>query len=197
MLPARLQLIGGAALLYLIGISSIVMLLVDNSQAAEPAPRTMAPAAIHKPATPRFVVLSGTPVRVVIPDSGIDIIVGSGDYNTETREWSLSDTQASFATMTTPPNNASGNTLIYGHGTDAVFGPIGTTNPQPNAQALLYTDNGHIFLYRFQSVRDLTPDDTAILYDTVGPPRMTIQTCTGMFSEWRTMFEFSFEKVLE
>ena len=156
-------------------------------------------AAIKKsavPPKPQFVLISGRPVRIVIGDSGIDLPVDEGFYNEADGTWTLSDTHAQFAMMSFLANNHSGNTFIYGHGTDQVFAQLGTRPPIAGATALIYTDNGHIFSYAFKQVRNLAPDDTSVLAYQ-GPPILTVQTCTGAFSEWRSMCEFNFEKVVQ
>lgn len=142
-------------------------------------------------------LISGQPVRIVIPDSGIDLPVDEGYYNAEDGSWTLSPTHAQFAMISAISNNVSGDTFIYGHGTDTVFGKIGTHPPAPNAEALVYTDNSHVFSYRFDNTRQLTPKDTFILDTYNGPPILTLQTCTGSFSEWRSMFQFHFDKVIQ
>lgn len=98
--------------------------------------------------------------------------------------------------MTSLANDHAGTTFIYGHGTDAVFGKIGTNHPAINTTARIYADNGHVFSYTLQEIRDFTPNDTSLFDDTSsGTPRLIVQTCTGIFSEWRTMFIFTFQKV--
>jgi len=141
-------------------------------------------------------VISGTPVRIVIASSGIDLPLDQGDYNPADDSWTLSETHAQFAVMSSLPNNHAGMTFVYGHGTDAVFGKIGTNHPPAGTTAELYTDNGHIFTYTLQTVKDYEPTDTSLLDNTAtGSPRLVVQTCTGIFSEWRTMFIFSFKDV--
>ena len=141
-------------------------------------------------------VISGTPVRIVIESAGIDLPIDEGTYNPADGSWTLSDTNAQFATMTAPANDYGGTTFIYGHGTDAVFGKIGTTHPPLGTTARIYTDNGHVFTYALESIGDFQPDDTSVFDDTVsGSPRLIVQTCTGIFSEWRTMFMFTLQGV--
>jgi LPXTG-site transpeptidase (sortase) family protein len=141
-------------------------------------------------------VISGKPIRITIPDAGIDLPVSDGIYNPSDGSWTLSDTQAQFATMTSPANDRSGTTFIYGHGTDAVFGKIGTTRPATGTSAHLYTDNGYEFIYHLKTINDLNPNDTTIFDNTTtGSSQLVVQTCTGIFSEWRTMFAFSFTEV--
>jgi sortase (surface protein transpeptidase) len=92
-------------------------------------------------------------------------------------------------------NNTSGDTFIYGHNNDYVFGAFRHITPTPGATAFVYTANGHIFDYTFDSSLNLSPDDTSIL-TYQGPPVLTIQTCTGSVNEWRTMYRFNFDKVV-
>lgn len=147
-----------------------------------------------KAAPPAFIPISGKPVRLVIPGSNIDLPIDEGFYNEADGSWTLSDFHLQYAMMTMPANNHSGNTFIYGHATEQVLGKIAEQPPAVGSTAQVYTDNGHVFTYRFKSSRSLTPDDTSI-FSYNGPPILTVQTCTGSVSEWRTMFTFSFEKV--
>lgn len=147
------------------------------------------------PAEPEFVLVSGKPVRIVIADSGIDLAVGDGYYNEADGSWTLSPDQAHYAMISFLANNHSGNTFLYGHGTDQVFGPLGTRPPVAGTVALVYTDNGHIFSYSFDSLNNLSPDDTSV-FSYEGPPILTLQTCTGLVSEWRAMYQFNFTGVI-
>ncbi len=193
-----IRLVITCATLYALSVVSIGY-LVQKSQPIPAAVQTanMAKNQIpNKPTQPRFVLVSGKPVRIVIPSYNIDLSIDEGYYNSQSSEWTLSEDHAQFAMMTTLANNSSGNTFIYGHGTDAVFGKIGENHPSVGTQALLYTDNGHVLSYVFSTSQDMTPNDTSIFDQKGGTSRLTVQTCTGAFSEWRTMFQFDFEKVI-
>lgn len=164
---------------------------------AEAAVRTVeksspAPTPVTKP---KFNLIQGKPVRLVIKDSGIDLPVDEGRYQKD-GSWTLSDSHVQYAMLSTLANNHSGNTFIYGHGTYAVLGKLAITTPKPKSKALVYTGNGHIFSYRFDKKKDLSPTNTSI-FDYDGPPILTIQTCTGFVSEYRTFFQYKFEKVVE
>ncbi len=151
----------------------------------------------HSPAAPvAKIVISGKPVRIVVADSGVDLPVDEGYYNTADNSWTLSGYHAQFAMVSTLANNSSGDTFIYGHNNNSVFGPLRHVTPTSGATALLYTDNGHVFSYKFQSVISLNPDDVSVL-NYEGPPVLTIQTCTGSIDEWRTLFKFNFDKVVQ
>ncbi len=145
--------------------------------------------------TPRVVRVAGQPVRVVIPASGVDLPVDPGQYNPADGSWTLSGLRAQFATSSSPANNIAGDTFIYGHNNNSVFGALRHNTPVRGATALIYTDNGHVLSYAFVFAKNLRPDDTSVLRYS-GPPVMTIQTCTGSFNEWRTLYRFHFEKVI-
>jgi hypothetical protein len=142
-------------------------------------------------------VFSGKPVRIVIAAAGIDLPIDDGIYNSSDGSWTLSDTRAQFALLSRLANDHAGTTFVYGHGTDAVFGKIGNNPPAIGTIAELHTDNDHIFTYSLQTVKNYEPSDTSIFDDmSSGSPQLIVQTCTGAFSEWRTMFTFRFEKVV-
>lgn len=142
-------------------------------------------------------VISGKPTRITVPTSDIDLPIDDGTYSPKTGAWTLSAMNAQYLVDSAPANDNEGMTFIYGHGTDAVFGKIGSNTPPAGTQATLFTENGREFTYSLREVKNLTPTDTWILKNShIGEPRLIIQTCTGAFSEWRTMFIFSFKKVV-
>jgi hypothetical protein len=157
----------------------------------------------HIAATPApiFQIISGLPVRIVIPGSSyngtvVDLPVDPGYYDSTTDSWTLSGYHAQFAMVSSLPNNFTGETYIYGHNNDSVFGALRHVTPTIGSSALLYTSNGHIFSYTFMSASSVAPDMTSVL-DYSGPPIMTIQTCTGSFNEVRTLYQYSFDKVVQ
>lgn len=193
----RVRFIGSVSLLYLLTIgiigyglqpSQLFFVPVHAGEKKQQRPNV--------PAKPRFVLVSGKPVRITVPDYQIDLPVDEGFYNSADGSWTLTDTHAQFAMISTVANNLAGNTFIYGHGTDAVFGKLGSLTPLPGTIARVYTDTNQVFTYRFKEAHSLTPNDTSVFNDIAkGQPRLTIQTCTGSLSEWRTMFTFTFERV--
>lgn len=185
--------------LYLLTIGTIGGILYSSHLFGTPAwatsqPTVAIPKAPPTPLPPK--VISGKPVQVTLPASAIDLKIDDGFYNDVDGSWTLSDTNAQFATMSAPSNDHAGTTFIYGHGTDAVFGEIGGNHPPAGSIALVYTDNSHTFTYELEEVRDFEPSDTSLFANmTSGPPKLIIQTCTGIFSEWRTMFIYKLKEV--
>jgi hypothetical protein len=171
------------------GIAGMVI-VPERAVARAIALRTVPVAAAVRPASSRPAI-SGRPVRIVIPASGVDLPVDPGYYNVATGEWTLSGYHAQFAMMSSLANDQGGDTFIYGHNNNYVFGALRHHTPLPDATALVYTDNGHVFTYSFISSSSFVPTDTSV-FTYSGPPMLTIQTCTGGLNEWRTMYKFRF-----
>lgn len=193
----KIYFISSIATIYILTLGSIVALLYSSpilglSAQAAPEPQPVS----FKPIAKIPETISGKPVRIVIADRRIDLAIQDGGYDYKTRSWTLSDSNAQFAVASSPANDQKGATFIYGHGTNAVFGKIGSNPPPAGTRAQLFTNNGHTFEYELKSVQNLKPTDTWILKNThKGSPKLIVQTCTGAFSEWRTMFIFSFKEV--
>lgn len=185
--------------LYLLTIGTIGGILYSSHLFGTPAWAKQRPviATVSKPPAPLPPkVISGKPTQLTLPAQSIDLQIDDGFYNDTDGSWTLSDTHAQYATMSAPSNDHAGTTFIYGHGTDAVFGRIGSNHPPIGSLAQIRTTNGTVFTYELQEVRDFEPSDTSLFTDMAsGPPRLIIQTCTGIFSEWRTMFIFRFKDV--
>jgi len=189
----------GNSKFYLLTIGAMIAILSSprsfGLQHAYDAVSKTATISQHKIISQSSLNISGQPVRITIPDSGIDLPVDEGRYDKASGAWTLSPTHAKFAVMTMPANNRAGTTFIYGHGTDAVFGRIGENPPPIGTIAQLFTSNNHVFTYRLDSVSDYNPKNTSPLANVMsGSPRLLVQTCTGLYSQWRTIFQFSLEK---
>lgn len=138
------------------------------------------------------VIVTGKPLRLVIPSLAIDLPVDEGNYNEAEQTWTLSAKHAQFALPSMNANNIRGNTLIYGHYNKDVF--YNLKKVQPMSFAEVHTDNGHLFIYAFKQSEQLKPDDVTV-FDYQSYPMLTLQTCSGSFYEYRQMFHFSLVSV--
>lgn len=158
-----------------------------------PLPSTALAAELPKPPVfQQAQVISGTPTKIALPSLGLDITVDPGIYNSIDHTWTLSPSHAHFAEPSMPPNNKQGNTLIYGHNNDYVFGLL--RNIHAGDTAIITADNGHRFYYSFVSAENVKPDNM-IVFQYQGPPTLVIQTCTGNWNEWRKLSTFKLIKV--
>ncbi len=151
---------------------------------------------------PDFNLVVGRPVRLIIrsvyvysPNEYVDVTVDQGYYSSADGSWTLSGYHAQFDMASSPANNFGGETFVYGHNNDYVFGAFRHHPPAIGAEALVYTANNRIFAYKFTHSQSLSPDDVSVL-NYQGPPVLLIQTCTGSLNEWRTMYWFAFDKVV-
>lgn len=194
----RVRFYGTVLVVYVLTVFVIWYVIQPNGLVNRTSALVLPPAAQqpHIPVSPHGHLVYGRPVRIVIPKSSVDLPVDPGYYDSNTGSWTLSGYRAQFAMVSTLANNVTGDTFIYGHNNNYVFGALRHVTPTVGAPALIYTDNGHIFEYAFQKSRSLAPDDTSV-FSYNGPPIMTIQTCTGSLNEWRTMYQYGFEKVVQ
>lgn len=139
---------------------------------------------------------TGMPTRIELPSLSKTLSVLPGQYNPATTNSTLSDTDALFMTnLSEQPNNVRGNTFIYGHATDQVFGRLPKLTPGDKVQ--VYTENGYVFTYAYTSNQTVKPNDAAFntqFFNKArsGAPRLTLQTCSGLYSQNRTFYHFDF-----
>lgn len=137
-------------------------------------------------------IIQGKPIRINIPRLGIDLFIKDGIYSNDS--WNVSDTEAMYATISPFPNDNKGNTIIYGHATEQIFGK--TRNLIPGDELSIYTENDYRFDYKFQSAKDVFPDDISIFSDQEGL-KLTLITCKGINDAKRSLMEFHLNKVTQ
>ena len=131
--------------------------------------------------------MSGQPVHIAIPAVHIDLPVAIGVFNEASGTWTISNGSAYFANVSALANNQAGSTFIYGHNTSQVFGRL--PKLAVGDMATVTTANGHTFTYKLRLWYDVQPTDTTPL-NYHGRPILTLQTCTGEWSQHRRMFVF-------
>ncbi len=139
----------------------------------------------------RKAIISGTPSHIDIPGADISVDIEPGYYNKSSQTWTLSLTKAEYATVTPRANNGGGNTFIYGHNRWAVFYKL--LKVQPGDEAIVTTTNNHTFVYKLAGRHDTSPNDTS-LFRYQGPPILTLQTCSGLWYQNRSLFVFNLVK---
>lgn len=142
---------------------------------------------------PKAESIIGTPTRVEVPAVGIDSTVRAGDYDTQSKTWSIDTTSAFYATATVPVNNTNGTTLIYGHAGWGIFETLPAA--QAEAEARISTSEGYTFIYTFESNRQVEPTDTSFMTSS-GPPQLVLQTCSGAFDTYRTLVTFRLKGIV-
>ncbi|MBI4033894.1 sortase [Candidatus Saccharibacteria bacterium] len=128
--------------------------------------------------------IEGTPVRLLIPSLSIDLPVVPQSYSPVIKTWQVAPGLANYAAESALANNFKGETLLYGHNNRSVFGPV--LKMKSGDVAYVYTDNGHIFKYSFESSRDIAPTRTDIFSEMAeSPAGLRLVTCDGPNFEYR------------
>ena len=141
-----------------------------------------------KAVLPETKIYSGKPATIHVEKLGLNVPVADGIYNKRDSSWSLSFTNAHYATVTPKLNSIAGNTFIYGHNTSKIFGNLVKLNTGDILSIL--TDKGDTFYYKLESFHEVQPSNTEALQPSL-KPILTIQTCTGNWNEKRGMFTFN------
>lgn len=136
--------------------------------------------------------VSGRPTHLTIPSVHVDIAVASGNYNSDTKTWDVSNDKAQFASITPEANNKVGSTFIYGLNIDQVFSPL--DGLVLGEKALIQTDSGHLFTYTLSSIENVSPTDTSA-FEYRGPSVLTLQSNSANWYEERRLFIFNFAEV--
>lgn len=139
----------------------------------------------------RKATISGIPGHIDIPAVDISVNIEPGYYDKTTKTWTLSLDKAEYATITPEANNGNGNTFIYGHNRWSVFYKL--LKAKPGDQAVVTTTNHHTFVYKMTARHDTNPNDDS-LFRYQGPPIMTLQTCSGLWYQHRSLFVFNLVK---
>lgn len=164
----------------------------DVSLFQQASPPVNAKAAAPVAASPEIKIISAKPARIVISSVKINLPVSDGTYDPAKKSWTLSDNHAHYAVPSVMLNDYQGNTLIYGHKYDWVFGNLKAL--KPGAAMQIVGDNGKVFTYVYESTQPLKPDDNSV-FRLDGKPTVSVQTCSGRWNEIRQMYNFRLDKV--
>jgi len=146
----RLSILFGAILI-VIGLAGAVPVLYfrwTNTGTASASPVTTTQ--VWGKANVDQKLVTGFPTSISIPgpwataNMNVGIIPG---YYTKSGGWTLTETDAQFAVLSTQPNNISGNTFIYGHYRPNVFAYLHLI--KPGTIANVNKNNGYKFTYKF------------------------------------------------
>ncbi len=195
--PRKIATFGGVTIV--LGLLFLVVALSSvpqpiNAQADDPEPpKVTVPSLTAKPGQVVTYPVSGHPAHITISSVNIDLPVIDGFYNNKTGGWTLTPTNAQFATPSKPANNTEGTTFIYGHDTRRVFNRL--HGIKVGAIAIVTTDNGYRFIYTFRDSVITTPRSISEVTATSATPRLSLQTCYGATSADRQIFHLYLVRV--
>lgn len=169
-----------------------IPVILPQLLATKSTPAIAASADTSQPLKITTPLISGAPSHIAFPRLNISVDVIPGYYDAKTNSWTLSSDKAQFATITSEPNNKTGNTFIYGHNRWQVF--TGLLSAQVGDQAVVTTANNHTFVYTLRDIKDTDPTDLSYM-QTHKSPILTVQTCSGLWYEHRRMLTFDLTSV--
>jgi LPXTG-site transpeptidase (sortase) family protein len=191
------MLIGGTVLLIVIMRTRAVNIIsappVPTHVATTPTAGVATSTAPTPTVAPAQGFISGSPTRISIPSLNMSLSVIPGYYDASSDSWTLTNDKVQFATPTALPNNAGGNTFLYGHARSNIFGVL--PKIQAGAIAIVSTSNGHRFYYRLNSTRVVDPSNSAPVFNYQGKPILTLQTCVGLLYQSRELLTFDLQEV--
>ena len=191
----RLPLWGRIAVLY--GVTAVAVLIGIALLPKGPEVRyeaTLPPAVAAQTA-----VVQAAPVTILEPNRltidrlRVDLNVRDGYYDAKSKTWTLSDTEAFFATVSDRPSSNPGSTFIYGHNRPNAFGPLANLGVNDTVQ--LSGADGTVFTYAYVRDARVVPEATDILTADSDVPQLILMTCDGIFNEVRRVMYFSLIEV--
>lgn len=182
------------AILLVLGISMLVGPFISRVNQKSLAVQSVDEVISQSAPANQVIRVEGKPSIISVPSVGINLPIIDGVYYSKSASWSLSLDKAHYAVMTPLSNNQSGNTFIYAHNRQGVF--INLPAVKEGDLAVVTTENGKKFTYRYRSATTTNPNDTQIL-DYQGAPILSLQTCTGLWYQNRTIFIFDYVSVEE
>lgn len=177
---ASLLFLGGG--LYLFKVHSYQETPVINHVSSE----TVQPASSSEDSRLVF----GKAVQLSLPSLGRTYDVVDGTYDSTTGEWGfINDKNVYFAPMSMRPNNKEGATLLYGHAKSSVFGVL--PNLKAEDKAIVKLESGQELHYALTSTKVIKPEQGAAVINNSGAPTLILQTCTGIWSQDRALYNFT------
>lgn len=95
--------------------------------------------------------------------------------------WTVSPSAANHVHGSAIPGEA-GNTIIYGHNLNTVFGYL--VDSRPGDSVRIYTNDGKLHQYKISEIHIVDPSQTALLSPATTEV-LTLYTCTGLLDSLR------------
>lgn len=132
-----------------------------------------------RPAQAQEVKVKNIPVKISIPKSKISLDIDIASIRDGV--WDVSQTRATYLDISAGLGQG-GNTVVYGHNKNAIFGPIRWL--EKGDEIVMYDQNGNEYKYVISETITTNPD--AIEYvEPKDKETLTIYTCTGLFDSKR------------
>lgn len=134
------------------------------------------------------IAVNTQPTAIAVPQLSLSLPVELGVYNNKNATWSISDKAAYYAQPTSRLTNTGGQTVLYAHNKNNLFGKIKQLNP--GGIVVITDDKNQQWIYTLQSSKKVSPANTEVMYETPASPKLVLITCDGLFDEYRKLLYF-------
>lgn len=138
--------------------------------------------------------IQGMPTQLSVERLGLTLSVQPGYYDDQTKDWTLNDTHAFFATQSVQPGTVAGTTFIYGHNRASAFGPL--ADLRTGDTVTLQLEDGHVLTYEYARDAKVTPESVQVVTEKSDYPQLILMTCDGLFSEARRIMYFTLTEAM-
>ena len=103
-----------------------------------------------------------------MPSINLQLPIEVGDFDYEKQTWPINDTSAFYASVTSPLNTSSNQTVLYAHNKNNLFGKV---KGLETGDSIVITDNvNQKYTYTLSSRKIVKPTDTAVFYEKPSSP---------------------------
>ncbi len=128
------------------------------------------------------------PAALSIPNIQLEVLIEDGQYDQESDSWNISDSFAYYAKESQPLSSKLGNTVIYAHNKNHLFGNLRDLSPGDTAEII--DANGFSYQFTYQTNIETSPKDTSVFYSD-DFHQLVLITCSGFFDQYRSLYFFS------
>ncbi len=140
--------------------------------------------------TTGFSLSAPKPQKLYIPKLGKVFYVSEGQA--EGDRWAIAETGVSYLSSSALPGTL-GNTVMYGHNKDDIFGYLYLVKAGDPVYAIL--DNGHFVKFTVAEEKEVTPKDVQVL-EVSNDSRLTLFTCSGFLDSARFVVVAKQDKII-
>lgn len=183
--------------LILVGISTTILsfgasysFIHTQRAIAERQAIVMQESSLSQSLAPAIVVKENTkPINILVPSVDLSLPIEIGNYDYQSHSWPINDTSAFYASVTSQLNTSAGQTVLYAHNKNNLFGKV--KQLKNDDSIIIIDDTNQKFTYSLSRRKIVKPNDTAVFYEKSDKPTLVLITCDGLFDENRELIYFT------
>lgn len=125
----------------------------------------------------------GIPTSIYIENVNINLEIKEGQYDYGNQTWSLTNGYAYWANLSDPIKSKNSNTVIYAHNQINEF--YKTKGLKVGDNIIIETSENYKITFQYVDDKIVLPEEGDILFQKDDDSKLTLITCSGLFSEKR------------